>query len=45
MNCRKPDLRQLIKRICNGDVGRLVLTHKDRLLKFGADLVFSLCES
>ncbi len=44
MNCRKPGLCQLIKRICNGDVGRLVLTHKDRLLRFGADLVFSLCE-
>lgn len=44
MNCRKPGLRQLIKRICDGDVGRLVLTHKDRLLRFGADLVFSLCE-
>jgi excisionase family DNA binding protein len=44
MNCRKPGLRQLIKRICHGDVGRLVLTHKDRLLRFGADLVFSLCE-
>ena len=23
---------------------RLVLTHKDRLLRFGAELVFSLCE-
>ena len=23
---------------------RLVLTHKDRLLRFGADLVFALCE-
>lgn len=44
MNCRKRGLRQLIKRICTGDVGRLVLTHKDRLLRFGADLVFSLCE-
>lgn len=44
MNCRKPGLRQLIKRICDGDVGGLVLTHKDRLLRFGADLVFSLCE-
>lgn len=44
MNSRKPGLRQLIKRICLGDVGRLVLTHKDRLLRFGADLVFALCE-
>lgn len=23
---------------------RLVLTHKDRLLRFGAELIFSLCE-
>jgi predicted site-specific integrase-resolvase len=28
-----------------GDVGRLVLTHKDRLLRFGAELVFALCEA
>ena len=27
-----------------GDVGRLVLTHKDRLLRFGAELVFAICE-
>lgn len=25
-------------------MNRLVLTHKDRLLRFGAELVFSLCE-
>ena len=25
-------------------MARLVLTHKDRLLRFGAELVFSLCE-
>jgi predicted site-specific integrase-resolvase len=25
-------------------VERLVLTHKDRLLRFGAELIFSLCE-
>ena len=27
-----------------GDVDRLVLTHKDRLLRFGAELVFTICE-
>jgi hypothetical protein len=27
-----------------GDVGRLVITHKDRLLRFGAELVFAMCE-
>jgi putative resolvase len=26
-------------------VGRLVLTHKDRLLRFGAELVFAICEA
>ena len=44
MNYRKPGLRQLLKRICDGDVGRLVIAHKDRLLRFGAELVFALCE-
>jgi predicted site-specific integrase-resolvase len=27
----------------NGQISRLVLTHKDRLLRFGAELVFALC--
>ena len=31
--------------ILEGNVGRLVLTHKDRLLRFGAELVFALCEA
>ena len=30
--------------ILNHQVERLVLTHKDRLLRFGSELVFSLCE-
>lgn len=25
-------------------MGRLVLTHKDRLLRFGAEIVFAMCE-
>jgi putative resolvase len=44
LNYRKRGLRALIKRICEGDVERLVLTHQDRLLRFGAELVFALCE-
>ena len=27
------------------DIGRLVVTHKDRLLRFGAELVFAVCEA
>lgn len=44
MNYRKKGLRELLQRIMRNDVERLVLTHKDRLLRFGAELVFALCE-
>ena len=44
LNYHKRGLRLLIRRICSGEVGRLVITHKDRLLRFGSELVFSLCE-
>lgn len=36
VNCRKRGLRQLIRRICQGDAGRLVVTLQDRLLRFGS---------
>lgn len=45
MDYRKKGLVDLIDRIVDGQVGRLVLTHKDRLLRFGAELVFSICEA
>lgn len=45
MDYRKSGLRQLIQRICDGDVGRLIVTDRDRLLRFGTDLVFALCEN
>jgi putative resolvase len=44
LNYNKKGLQQLIRRVCDGSVGRLVLTNKDRLLRFGSELVFSLCE-
>ncbi|GBF78994.1 IS607 family transposase [Aphanothece sacrum] len=37
-------LIRLIKLICHHKLERLVLSHKDRLLTLGADLVFTLCE-
>jgi putative resolvase len=45
LNYNKRGLQQLIKRICSGTVGRLVLTNKDRLLRFGSELIFWLCEA
>ena len=44
LNYRKRGLQRLIGLICRREVGTLVLTHKDRLLRFGADLVFSICK-
>ena len=44
MNYRKRGLRRLLEMILSRQMKRLVLTHKDRLLRFGAELVFSLCE-
>ena len=44
LNYRNRGLRELIQRICSGEVERLVLTHQDRLMRFGAELVFALCE-
>jgi putative resolvase len=43
MNYQKRGLKNLLERIMYGQIGRLVLTHKDRLLRFGAELIFSLC--
>ena len=44
MNYRKKGLTELLERLLAGEVERLGLTHKDRLLRFGAELVFSICE-
>jgi putative resolvase len=44
LNYQNKGLQKLLKRIMQGDVARLVLTHKDRLLRFGAELVFAMCE-
>jgi len=45
MNYYKKGLKKLLSAILDGNAGRLVLTHKDRLLRFGAELVFALCEA
>jgi hypothetical protein len=39
----KKGLKTLIKALCHQEVGRLVITHKDRLLRFGSELIFSIC--
>jgi putative resolvase len=43
MNYHKKGLKRLLNDVLSGKIGRLVITHRDRLLRFGAELVFSIC--
>jgi len=44
LNYNKRGLRKLIKMICDQRISVLVLTHKDRLLRFGSEIIINLCE-
>ena len=44
MNYHKKGLKHLLDEILSEKIGRLVITHKDSLLRFGAELIFSICE-
>lgn len=44
LNYKKKGLKKLIKMILSNEIDRLVLTHRDRLLRFGAELIFLICE-
>jgi len=44
VNYYKKGLAKLLDSILDDSVGRLVLTHKDSLLRIGAELIFSVCE-
>ena len=43
MNYKKPGLLKLLRLVLQGRVKRLVLVTKDRLLRFGAELLFQMC--
>ena len=44
LNYNKNGLKKLINLITSQKVHTLYLTHKDRLLRFGSELIFSLCK-
>ena len=44
LNYQKKSFKKLLKMIALGQVSTLVLMHKDRLLRFGSDIVFELCK-
>ena len=43
LNYHKKGLKRLLDAVIAGEIGRLVITHQDRLLRFGAELVFAIC--
>jgi len=45
MNYHKKGLKRLLNDVLEEKVGRLVIAHKDRLLRFGAELIFAICEA
>jgi len=45
MNYHKKGLKRLLDEVIAGSVARLVITHKDRLLRLGAELIFAICEA
>lgn len=43
LNYKKRGLKRLIRLITLGQISHLVVTHKDRMLRFGSELLFELC--
>jgi predicted site-specific integrase-resolvase len=43
LNYKKAGFKRLLLLILQGRVRELILTHKDRLLRFGSEIVFQIC--
>lgn len=39
LNCSKPGLRSLLRRLLSGRISTLVVLHEDRLLRFGVPII------
>ena len=44
LNYKKSGLTKLLKLILHNEIDVLVINHKDRLLRFGSELIFMLCQ-
>ncbi|MEM7580264.1 MAG: IS607 family transposase [Cyanobacteria bacterium P01_A01_bin.80] len=44
LNYKKKGLKKLLNLLFDNKVERLIVTNKDRLLRFGSELIFSMCE-
>lgn len=44
INYNKKGLRQLLEKICNHEISKIVVLYKDRLVRFGFEMIEYLCE-
>ena len=44
LNYNKKGLQELLSMAMNREMSRVVITHKDRLLRFGAEIIYAICE-
>lgn len=44
LNYNKKGLKKLIRMICHNEVKKIVITYKDRLIRFGYEMIEELCE-
>ena len=44
LNYKKAGFKRLLLLILQGKVKELILTHKDRLLRFGSEIIFQICQ-
>jgi predicted site-specific integrase-resolvase len=44
LNYRKAGLKKLLRLLLSGKVSHLVINYKDRLLRFGSELIFCICD-
>jgi putative resolvase len=44
LNYKKKGFKQLLNLILNQHIDHLILNHKDRLLRFGSEIIFSICQ-
>ena len=45
MNFKRKQFLEIVDRVVRGEVAHLVVAHKDRLTRFGFDLLKHLCDS
>lgn len=45
LNYNKKELQRLISEICSGNIERVVIYYKDRLVRFGFELIENICKN